>query len=364
MAHVGVNPEFWRGRRVLVTGHTGFKGSWLSLWLSAMKAEVTGFAMDPPTKPNLFERAGVAGVVDDVRGDVRSLDAVAAALQKAQPEVVLHLAAQPVLRESYIDPINTVSTNVMGTLNVLEAVRQHNGRAKTAGNKSPVRALVIITSDKCYENREWVWGYREDEPMGGHDPYSASKGCAELLVSAYIRSFGEPPTASARAGNVIGGGDWAKDRLVPDAVRAFAAGKVLEIRSPHAMRPWQHVLEPLSGYLLLGERLVEKGSAFAEGWNFGPGTDSEQPVAHLVERLVALWKDGASWKDSSGENPHEAAFLKLDSAKAQMKLGWRPRLSFEQALELSVAWYKENLRRADGSMRDFTIGQIRDYAAL
>ena len=361
MAHVGTNPDFWRGRRVLVTGHTGFKGSWLSLWLSVMQARVFGFALAPPTSPSLFERGDVAGILDDTRGDIRNFEAVLGVLQKTKPEVVLHLAAQSVLRESYVDPIGTVSTNVMGTLNVLEAVRQHNIKSKAAGT-SMVRSLVIVTSDKCYENREWVWGYRENEPMGGHDPYSTSKGCAELLMSSYNQSFGEPPAASARAGNVIGGGDWAKDRLIPDAVRAFAAGQVLEIRNPHAIRPWQHVLEPLAGYLLLAEQLFDKAAAVAGGWNFGPGTDSEQNVASLVEKLVAVWGNEAQWKDAGGDNPHEATFLKLDSSKAHFKLGWRPRLNFEDALKLTAAWYQADLRHQASSMQDFTLGQIRDYA--
>jgi CDP-glucose 4,6-dehydratase len=357
LAPMGPNPDFWRGRRVLVTGHTGFKGAWLSLWLSQMQARVFGFALEPPTSPSLFERADVAGVLDDARGDIRDFDAFSAALQKAKAEVVLHLAAQAVLRQSYVDPIETVSTNVMGTVNVLEAVRRFNTKASAA----PVRSLVIVTSDKCYENREWVWGYREDEPMGGHDPYSTSKGCAELLVTSYNRSFRQPAAGSARAGNVIGGGDWAKDRLIPDAIRAFSLAKVLEIRNPQAIRPWQHVLEPLSGYLLLAERLYDKPGDFAEGWNFGPAVSSEQSVAHVVERLAALWGDGARWKDASGDNPHEANFLKLDSSKAHFKLGWRPRLEFEDALRLTAAWHREDLRHPASSMRDFTLGQIREY---
>jgi CDP-glucose 4,6-dehydratase len=361
VAHVGTNTEFWRGRRVLVTGHTGFKGAWLSLWLSVMDARVFGFALAPPTTPSLFERGDVAGVLQDTRGDIRNFEAIFDVLQKTRPEVVLHLAAQSVLRESYADPIGTVATNVMGTVNVLEAVRQHNIKSKAAGASDLVRSLVIVTTDKCYENREWLWGYRENDPMGGHDPYSASKGCAELLTSSYNRSFAEPAAASVRAGNVIGGGDWAKDRLVPDAIRAFAAGNVLEIRNPHAMRPWQHVLEPLSGYLLLAERLYDKGAGFAEGWNFGPGTDSEQTVANLIEKLIAMWGNDAQWKNAGGDNPHEATFLKLDSSKAHFKLGWRPRLGFDDALRLTAAWHRQDLKDSVSSMRDFTIGQIREY---
>ncbi|QPF93899.1 CDP-glucose 4,6-dehydratase [Bradyrhizobium genosp. B] len=361
MAHVDVNPDFWRGRNVLVTGHTGFKGSWLSLWLYAMKARVSGFALDPPTSPSLFERAHVADIVDDARGDVRDIEALSHALAKSRPDVVFHLAAQSVLRESYVDPIGTVSTNVMGTLNVLEAVRQFNLKAKAERSGDGVRSLVIVTSDKCYENREWVWGYRENEAMGGHDPYSTSKGCAELLMTSYNRSFAEPAAASARAGNVIGGGDWAKDRIVPDAVRAFAIGRALEVRRPRAIRPWQHVLEPLSGYLLLAEALSGKGVAVAEGWNFGPGPESEQPVESLVDTLAAIWGDGAQWLHTGGDELHEATFLKLDSSKARTTLGWRPRLGFRDALKLTADWYKADLERPASSMQEFTLGQIRDY---
>jgi CDP-glucose 4,6-dehydratase len=327
-----------------------------------MQVRVFGFALAPPTAPSLFERANVADVLDDTRGDVRDFEAFSAALQKAKPEIVLHLAAQSAVRQSYVDPIDTVSTNVMGTLNVLEAVRQLNMKTP-AGGDGAVRSLVIVTSDKCYENREWVWGYREDEPMGGHDPYSSSKGCAELLVTSYNRSFGRPAAGSARAGNVIGGGDWAKDRLIPDAIRAFSKARVLEIRNPNAIRPWQHVLEPLSGYLLLAERLYDKGVEFAQGWNFGPTSNSEQSVANVVERLAAMWGEGARWIDAGGQNPHEATFLKLDSSKAHLKLGWRPRLDFEEALMLTADWHREDLRRLSSSMQDFTLGQIREYSA-
>nr|WP_249784613.1 CDP-glucose 4,6-dehydratase [Bradyrhizobium sp. IC3195] len=361
VARVDVNPDFWRDRRVLVTGHTGFKGSWLSLWLSTMSARVFGFALAPPTSPSLFERAEVGAVVDDTRGDVRDIEALSHLLARSRPDVVFHLAAQSVLRESYIDPVGTVATNVMGTLNVLETVRQHNLKAKAERSGDGVRSLVVVTSDKCYENREWVWGYREDEAMGGHDPYSTSKGCAELLLTSYNRSFAEPPAASGRAGNVIGGGDWAKDRLVPDAVRAFAAGRSLEIRRPHAIRPWQHVLEPLSGYLLLAEALAVRGAAVAQGWNFGPGPENEQPVARVADTLAAIWGNGAHWQHVGSDRFHEATFLKLDSSKARTLLGWRARLGFEEALKMTVDWYKEDLAGSASSMHDFTVGQIRDY---
>lgn len=360
MARVDVNSDFWRDRRVLVTGHTGFKGSWLSLWLSAMGARVFGFALAPPTTPSLFQRAEVGAVVDDTRGDVRDIEAFSALLARSKPDVVFHLAAQSVLRESYVDPVGTVATNVMGTLNVLEAVRQHNLKAK-AERSAGVRSLVVVTSDKCYENREWVWGYREDEAMGGHDPYSASKGCAELLLTSYNRSFAEPPAASGRAGNVIGGGDWARDRLVPDAVRAFSAGRPLAVRRPQAIRPWQHVLEPLSGYLLLAQTLSEKGAPVAQGWNFGPGPENEQPVERLADTLAAIWGNGARWQHEGSDGLHEATFLKLDSSKARTLLGWRARLGFEESLKMTVDWYKADLERSASSMHDLTVGQIRDY---
>jgi CDP-glucose 4,6-dehydratase len=361
VAYVDVNPEFWRGRRVLVTGHTGFKGAWLSLWLSAMNARVFGFSLAPPTTPSLFDRAEVAAVVDDTRGDIRDIGALSHALATSKPEVVFHLAAQSVLRESYVDPIGTVSTNVMGTVNLLEAVRQFNLKAKSEGTGDGVRSFVIVTSDKCYENREWVWGYRENEAMGGHDPYSTSKGCAELLLTSYNRSFAEPPAASGRAGNVIGGGDWAKDRIVPDAIRAFATQRALEVRRPRAIRPWQHVLEPLAGYLLLAEASLRQGAAVADGWNFGPGPESEQPVSRLADTLAAIWGNGAQWQHVGSDDLHEATFLKLDSSKARTLLGWRPRLGFDDALKMTVDWYKADLERSASSMRDFTLGQIRDY---
>jgi CDP-glucose 4,6-dehydratase len=325
VAHVGVDPGFWRGRRVLLTGHTGFKGSWLALWLASMGAEVTGVSDTIPTTPSLFEAAGVGGDVRDVRADVRDAEAVADAVAAAAPEVVLHLAAQPLVRASFRAPRETYEVNVMGTINVLEAVRATDG----------VQVVLNVTSDKCYENHEWEWAYREDEPMGGHDPYSSSKGCSELVTSAWRRSFFSAPDgprlASARAGNVIGGGDWGEDRLIPDVMRAALDGRAVHIRNPTATRPWQHVLNPLSGYLMLAERLWEDPAA-ATAWNFGPAEEEARPVGFILERLAALQPD-LEWEHDAGEHPHEARYLKVDSSRARAHLGWAPSWGLERALE-------------------------------
>lgn len=351
---------FWSGKRVLITGHTGFKGSWLSLWLQRMGAQVIGYALAPPTEPSLFEIAGVADGMTHILGDVRDLERLQAVLAEHRPEVVIHMAAQPLVRYSYQHPVETYATNVMGTVHLLEAVRHTEG----------VRVVVCVTSDKCYENREWVWGYRENEPMGGHDPYSSSKGCAELVISAYRRSFFPPEeyarhgvaVASVRAGNVIGGGDWAQDRLIPDIMRAFLEGRPVVIRSPGAIRPWQHVLEPLGGYLLLAERLWERGPEFAEAWNFGPNDDDARPVAWIVEYLATRWGEGARWELDSGRHPHEAHYLKLDCSKAKNLLGWFPRLNLATALDWVVEWYRGHQRGED--MRRLTESQIARYEEL
>ncbi|NUZ08204.1 CDP-glucose 4,6-dehydratase [Piscinibacter koreensis] len=336
-----MNPAFWRDKRVLLTGHTGFKGSWLALWLQAMGAEVQGYALAPPTSPNLFDAANVAAGMNSMLGDIRDLDALQRCVAVFRPEIVIHMAAQALVRPSYADPVATYATNVMGTVHVLETVRRSPG----------VRALVNVTTDKCYENREWVWGYREDEPMGGHDPYSNSKGCAELVTSAYRRSFfgtrDGVAVASARAGNVIGGGDWAVDRLVPDILRAFERKEPVRIRNPHATRPWQHVLEPLSGYLTLAERLCTNGQAVAEGWNFGPADSDARPVQWIVERLVAAWGEGASWEVDPGEHPHEAHYLKLDISKAAQRLHWQPAWNLDTALQRVAEWHRAWLAGAD-----------------
>jgi len=339
MSRCDVDPGFWAGRRVLVTGHTGFKGSWLCQWLHAMGADVTGFALDPPTTPSLFELAGVARLLArDQRGDVRDAAALAEVVRQARPDVVLHLAAQPLVRESYLRPVETYATNVMGTVHLLDALRQSTG----------VRAVVNVTTDKCYENREWPWGYRETEPMGGYDPYSSSKGCAELVTAAWRRSFfpteryGEHGVAlaSARAGNVIGGGDWAADRLIPDCLRGLGAGEQILIRSPGAIRPWQHVLEPLSGYLVLAQRLYCEGPRFADAWNFGPTDEDARPVAWIVEELCRLWGGKAGFRVEAGDALHEAHYLKLDISKARTLLGWQPRWELRRALHSIVDWTK------------------------
>jgi len=347
-----MTPQFWRGKRVLLTGHTGFKGSWLSLWLQSLGAAVTGYALAPPTCPALFDVAGVAAGMHSILGDVRDLPALQAALREHQPEIVIHMAAQPLVRYAYLHPIETYATNVMGTVHLLEAIR----------HTPSVRAVVNVTTDKCYENKEWHWGYREDEPMGGHDPYSNSKACSELVTASYRSSyFGQsgPAVASARAGNVIGGGDWATDRLIPDILRAFERSDPVIIRNPHAIRPWQHVLEPLSGYLTLAERLYTDGQAYAQGWNFGPTDDDTRPVQWIVERMSQHWGAGASWQQDPADHPHEAHFLKLDISKAKSRLGWRPRRSLQQALLASVEWHQKWLTGAD--MKSVTLGQIEQY---
>ncbi len=330
--------NFWHGKRVFVTGHTGFKGSWLSLWLQLMGAEVVGFSLEAPTQPSLFEVAEVANGMTSIIGDVRNLSHLQQAMADAEPDIALHLAAQPLVRYSYEYPVETYATNVMGTVNFLESVR----------STPSVRVAVVITSDKCYENREWVWGYRENEAMGGHDPYSNSKGCAELVTAAYRSSFFPPETydqhrvavASVRAGNVIGGGDWALDRLIPDMIKGFHRGQTVLIRNPHAIRPWQHVLEPLSGYLLLAQKLWKNGPDFVGGWNFGPGDQDARPVSWIVEYLTRLWGNGATWQLDKGSHPHEATYLKLDCSKAKTQIGWEPCLTLDETLDWIVEFYR------------------------
>lgn len=355
-----VSSSFWKGRRVLLTGHTGFKGGWLSLWLQRMGAELTGYSLEPPTRPSLFELANVASGMHSVTGDINDYPKLLAVTQACRPEIVLHLAAQPLVHAGYDDPIGTYETNVMGTVRVLEAVRQ---------TKS-VRAVVNVTTDKCYENREWDWAYREIDRLGGRDPYSNSKGCSELVTASYRESFFNPTQydkhgvalASARAGNVIGGGDWGKDRLVPDMFRAIEQGVPVSIRRPNAVRPWQHVLEPLSGYLALAQRLCEQGAGYAEGWNFAPNESDAQSVRWIVEYLTSLWGRGASWTMDQAEYPHEAHFLKLSYAKAQARLGWQPRLNLKQALEWSVDWNRRRLGGED--LRKVCENQIETYEKL
>jgi CDP-glucose 4,6-dehydratase len=338
-----MNPGFWAGRTVLVTGHTGFKGAWLTLWLHLLGASVVGVSRGVPTSPSLFGVARVDEVVEQVDADVRDFEAVAGAFERSSPSVVLHLAAQPLVRRSYDDPRGTFEANVMGVVNVLEAARAVGG----------VDAVVNVTSDKCYANREWEWGYREDEAMGGADPYSASKGASELVTAAYRRSFGLR-VATGRAGNVFGGGDWAADRLVPDLMRAVAEGRPVALRYPESVRPWQHVLNPLSGYLALAER-VAGDAGFADGWNFGPPDDDARPVRWIAERL------GVEWEQAGGEHPPEARALKLDSSKARGRLGWRPRWGLDEGLRRTVEWHEAQRDGAD--MRAVTLGQIEAYAA-
>lgn len=352
-----MNLDFWRGKRVFITGHTGFKGSWLSLWLQKLGSEITGYALNPPTAPSLFEIAKVAKGMRSIIADVRDIETLNRAMIDAKPDIVIHMAAQPLVRYSYLAPVETYATNVMGTVHLLEAVRITGG----------VRAVVNVTSDKCYENKEWLWGYRENEPMGGYDPYSNSKGCSELVTAAYRNSFFNTADyadhgvaiASGRAGNVIGGGDWASDRLIPDVLRAIEAGQGVNIRSPHAIRPWQHVLEPLSGYLTLAEKLYVEGPAYAEGWNFGPADDDSKPVQWIVEQLTAQWGEGASWQLDQQPQPHEAHYLKLDCSKAKARLNWHPRWSLSETISSIVSWQKAWLAHAN--MQAITLDQISNY---
>jgi CDP-glucose 4,6-dehydratase len=347
-----VETSFWNGKRVLLTGHTGFKGAWLSLWLQSLGAQVYGFANGVPTEPSLYELASVGEGMQSVHGDIRDPVAIADALAAHTPEIVIHMAAQSLVRRSFAEPRQTYETNVMGTVNLLDAVRRQGA----------VRVVVNVTSDKCYDNREWEWGYRESEPMGGHDPYSNSKGCAELVTDAYRRSFfGDPDgtrVASARAGNVIGGGDWAEDRLVPDLMNAALSGEPLRVRNPQSVRPWQHVLNPLSGYLLLVQSLWEKPE-HASGWNFGPAEEDARPVAWIVARLSELWRGELRVSQDPGPHPHEARYLKLDSSRAHTHLGWHPTWDLDQGLEAVVDWYLA--LREGGDMRAVTCEQIRAF---
>lgn len=355
-----LNRAFWKGRNVLLTGHTGFKGSWLCLWLDHLGAKVTGLALDPPTEPSLFQQAAIALSIRSLLMDVRDFAGVKCAIAEYRPEVVIHMAAQSVVRRGYEDPIETYSSNVMGTVHLFEALRQLNHRC----------VLVNVTSDKCYENREFIWGYRENEPMGGHDPYSNSKGCAELVTSAFRDSFFPPASyerhgvalASARAGNAIGGGDWTSDQLIPDLMRAFLAGRPCEIRNPCAIRPWQFVLEPLRGYLMLAETLSQDPSRFAAGWNFGPSESDARPVSWIANKLAHAWGNTASWRQDVAAHPHEAHFLKLDASKARVHLNWQPVLPLSQALDWIVEWYRGFQTGAD--LRRLTCAQIERYETL
>lgn len=344
--------DFWHGKKVFVTGHTGFKGGWLSLWLKSLGAEVFGYALNPPTTPNLFTVAKISeSLACSIIADIRDASSLEKAMLSAKPDIVFHLAAQPLVRYSYAEPTETYATNVMGTVNLFEAVRK----------TSSVRAVINVTTDKCYENRETLRPYAEDDAMGGYDPYSSSKGCSELVTAAYRRSFLEKAgiaVASARAGNVIGGGDWSEDRLIPDFLRAINNNETLVVRSPNAIRPWQHVLEPLAGYLLLAERLCSEGEKFAQGWNFGPSDKDAQSVAWIVDKLIATTPN-ASWKVVEQPQLHEANYLKLDSSKARTHLDWQPRWNLETALEKIVDWHQAWHNQKD--MQQFSLDQIASY---
>jgi CDP-glucose 4,6-dehydratase len=349
--------ETYRNRTVLITGHTGFKGAWLSLWLHHLGSNVIGYALKPPTQPSLFELCDLNTKITSIEGDVRDFDHLKSVIQKDKPEIIFHLAAQALVRRSYFDPLQTYSTNVMGTVHLLEAVRQTGG----------VRVIINVTSDKCYQNQEWVWGYRENDPMGGQDPYSSSKGCAELITTAYTRSYFNPEhyekdgvsVASVRSGNVIGGGDWAEDRLLPDCMKALLENKPIVIRYPDAVRPWQHVLEPLFGYLLLAQLLYHDGPKFLGAWNFGPDDENVKPVRRLVERIVEIWGGKARWEIDQADQLDEAHTLKLDCSKAKLELGWYPQWDLETGLKKTIEWFKAYRNHEDMLMT--TIKQIKDY---
>jgi CDP-glucose 4,6-dehydratase len=347
-----MKPAFWQGKRVFLTGHTGFKGAWLSLWLQVLGARVTGYSLPPATRPNLYELAQVEEGMTSIFGDVRDAGFVSSALIAAQPEIVIHMAAQALVRFGYQNPIETYATNVMGTVNVFDALRAC----------SSVRSVVCVTSDKCYENKEWMWGYRENEALGGYDPYSSSKAAAELVTSAYRNSYLRNQgigVASARAGNVIGGGDWAADRLVPDVLKAFSERRAALIRNPDAIRPWQHVMEPLSGYLSLAEHLYEKPIEFEGAWNFGPNEADTKSVRKVVEKLADSWGGGASWNIEIHPQPHEAHHLKLDISKASSQLNWQPRWTLDYALDQTAHWYRHCLYEKQA--RELTLEQIIKY---
>jgi CDP-glucose 4,6-dehydratase len=349
-----IDKNFWKGKKVFLTGHTGFKGSWLSLWLQDMGVLVKGYSLEVNTNPALFTHANVAAEMQSEIGDIRNLEQLTESMVSFSPDILIHMAAQPLVRLSYQEPVDTYTTNVIGTVNVLEAARKC----------SNLKAIVSVTTDKCYENKEWEWGYRENEPMGGHDPYSSSKGCAELVTSAYRRSFfsseGTASLASARAGNVIGGGDWAEDRLIPDILRAFEKSEPVVIRNPLSTRPWQHVLEPLSGYLVLAQELFLNGDNFAEGWNFGPKEEDCKPVSWILDKMVTYWGNNASWNLDKNNNPHEAGFLKLDCSKASNRLKWNPKWNLQFTLKSIVDWHQ--LYSNGGDLKKQCLKEINTYS--
>ena len=355
MKSAHVDAVFWQNKKVFLTGHTGFKGGWLSLWLAAMGAKVTGYALAPNTTPNLFDVLAIDSLIEKSHiADIRDLVSLQKAMSEAKPDRVIQMAAQPLVRYSYANPVETYATNVMGTVHVLDGTR----------NIDSVRATIVVTTDKCYENKEWVWGYREHESMGGYDPYSNSKGCAELVTSAYRQSYFSNPNsinkiASARAGNVIGGGDWSEDRLIPDAIKAFESSKSLMIRNPLATRPWQHVLEPLSGYLMLAQALYDQGAPFASAWNFGPRDEDNRPVQEIADLLISNWGKTACWEKEGSEQPHEANLLKLDCSKARTQLGWIPKWGLETAAQKIIQW--QRAYQAKENMQEVSLAQINNY---
>jgi len=350
--------NFYNGQRVLITGHTGFKGSWLSVWLRELGADITGYALEPPTVPSLFEICNLEDKVTSIVGDIRDYKVLRDVFEKFQPEIVFHMAAQSLVRPSYKEPVETYQTNIMGTVNLLEACR----------HTPSIRAVVNVTSDKCYENHGYIYNYKEGDPVGGYDPYSSSKGCSELVTNAYLRSFFNPSNynkehavslASVRSGNVIGGGDWAEDRLIPDCIKALMENKPIVIRYPDAVRPWQHVLESLSGYLLLAQHLYQDGAAFSGAWNFGPHDNDARPVRWLVEHITEMWGSNAFWTFDGNNYLHEAHYLKLDCSKAKSKIGWYPQWDLNTALDKTIEWYKAYCSYED--MLKVTAGQIRSY---
>lgn len=355
-----IDKSFWPNKKVFVTGHTGFKGSWLCLWLKSLGAKVSGYALNPNTKPSLYELCNIDDFVISVISDIRDREALAEAMSNAEPEIVIHMAAQPLVRESYKNPSETYETNVMGTVNFFEAVRKCES----------LRAVVNVTTDKCYENKEWDWGYRENEPLGGYDPYSNSKACSELVTSSYRNSFFNVDEyknhgvgmASARAGNVIGGGDWTKDRLIPDCIKSLLEREKIIIRNPQAIRPWQHVLEPLCGYLLLAENLYRDGPQYAEGWNFGPDDNDAKTVEWIVKKICDKWEDNSSYKIDDGSHLHEANHLKLDCSKAKHRLAWYPKWSIDQAIDKIIEWTKAYEGQQD--LRAVCLKQIKEYSDI
>lgn len=352
-----IKDNFWKNKKVLITGHTGFKGSWLCLWLNSLGTDITGYALEPPTDPSLFKLCRINEIVNSVISDIRDFSALQSAIQLAAPEIIIHMAAQPLVRESYLNPTETYMTNVMGTVNLLNSIRNCNS----------VRVVINVTTDKCYENKEWFWGYRETEPLGGYDPYSSSKACSEIVTSAFRNSFfnikdydtHRVAVASARAGNVIGGGDWADDRLIPDCIRSLLENKEIHIRNPNATRPWQHVLDPLSGYMILAKKLYNFGPDYSEAWNFGPNDDDARSVEWVVKKLCSKWGNKASYVVDNGTHPHEANYLKLDISKVKSRLSWAPTWDINTAIEKTIEWSKAYLKNED--LRECCLKQINEF---